>query len=499
MSSTLAAPDPEADSRPRLWSPARNRNFRLLWAGQSLSLLGDGFSVIAFSWITLTLTGSTLALGYVLAFQAVPRALFTLVGGTLGDTWSTRTLMAVSSFARAALMAAVGLIGLADGLTVWMLCAAAAAFGTVDAFFHPARVAILPSVVDEKTLPPANALLSAGARTAAVIGPGIGGTVIAFTGAPAAFLVDAVCFAVCGWCVLAIRPRQRNAQDGSADTSSAAVSGPDSGSESGPDSGTGSASGSPDSGAGDRTSGGDEKTLAGESPDARGSVEEKAVAEKADGGKTGAEQQPDPGPAAQLSLGARIREGVVYTWRDPRLRTIVALDTAINFCYSGPFVVGFATLANEVLSGGSATLGLLNGALAGGALLGALAGGAVGGRLRVGLLVAALAGWLAMGMTVLGLVDSTVAVLAVVLTMGFGIGFQGVYGISWIQRNIPQNVLSRVISVDMVLGYAVAPVSLIVCGALAGRSPTLLFSFVGVILLLTGLAVLSSRSVREMR
>ncbi|MCK1795235.1 MFS transporter [Streptomyces sp. XM4193] len=485
MSSTLAAPDPEADSRPRLWSPARNRNFRLLWAGQSLSLLGDGFSVIAFSWITLTLTGSTLALGYVLAFQAVPRALFTLVGGTLGDTWSTRTLMAVSSFARAALMAAVGLIGLADGLTVWMLCAAAAAFGTVDAFFHPARVAILPSVVDEKTLPPANALLSAGARTAAVIGPGIGGTVIAFTGAPAAFLVDAVCFAVCGWCVLAIRPRQRTAQDDSADTSSASAAG--SGSDSGSDSGF------PDSVSGDRASGvgegGGEKTL----------VVEKTDGGKVDGGKAGGEGPPDPGPAAQLSLGARIREGVVYTWRDPRLRTIVALDTAINFCYSGPFVVGFATLANEVLSGGSATLGLLNGALAGGALLGALAGGAVGGRLRVGLLVAALAGWLAMGMTVLGLVESTVAVLAVVLTMGFGIGFQGVYGISWIQRNIPQNVLSRVISVDMVLGYAVAPVSLIVCGALAGSSPTLLFSFVGVMLLMTGLAVLCSRSVREMR
>lgn len=466
MSGTLAAPDPEADRRPRLWTPARNRNFRLLWAGQSLSLLGDGFSVIAFSWITLTLTGSTLALGYVLAFQAVPRALFTLVGGTLGDTWSTRTLMAVSSFARAALMAAVGLTGLAGGLTVWMLCAAAAAFGTVDAFFHPARVAILPSVVDEKTLPPANALLSAGARTAAVIGPGIGGTVIAVTGAPAAFLVDAVCFAVCGWCVLAIRPRQRDAED------------------------SGTAKGTAADGEVDSRTADD---------GVEDGVEKQLGEHGTSGEKDGEETKAGAGPDAQLSLGARIREGVVYTWRDPRLRTIVALDTAINFCYSGPFVVGFATLANEVLSGGSATLGLLNGALAGGALLGALVGGAVGGRLRVGLLVAALAGWLAMGMTVLGLVHSTVAVLAVVLAMGFGIGFQGVYGISWIQRNIPQNVLSRVISVDMVLGYAVAPLSLIVCGALARNSPTVLFSFVGVLLLVTGLAVLSSRVVREMR
>jgi hypothetical protein len=173
MATTLAEPDPGADAgrRPRLWAPARNRNFRLLWMGQSLSLLGDGFSVIAFAWITLTLTDSTLALGFVLAFQAVPRALFTLVGGSLGDSWSTRTLMAVSSFARAGLMAMVGIVGLTGNLTVWMLCAAAAAFGTVDAFFHPARVAILPTVVEPDMLPPANALLGAGARTAAVIGP----------------------------------------------------------------------------------------------------------------------------------------------------------------------------------------------------------------------------------------------------------------------------------------------------------------------------------------
>jgi hypothetical protein len=204
-------------------------------------------------------------------------------------------------------------------------------------------------------------------------------------------------------------------------------------------------------------------------------------------------------PAEKTSLAARIREGVVYTWRDPRLRTIVALDTAVNFCYAGPFVVGFATLASQVLSGGSAALGMLNGCLAGGALLGALAGGALGGRPRVGLLVAALAGWLAIGMATLGVVHSTPAVALTVLAMGFAIGFQGVYGLSWIQRNIPQNVLSRVISVDMVLGYAVAPVSLVACGALAGISPLALFAAAAGLLLVTALAVLSSKAVREMR
>ncbi|MFJ9870288.1 MFS transporter [Streptomyces sp. NPDC101165] len=416
MATTLAG------AGPRLWAPARHRPFQLLWLGQSLSLLGDGFSVVAFSWITLGLTGSTLTLGYVLAFQAVPRALLTLVGGTLSDSWSTRTLMVASSWTRAALMAGVGLAGLTGHLTVWMLCAAAAAFGAVDAFFQPARVSILPSVVDEKLLTPANALLGAGSRTAAVVGPAVGGVVVALTRAPVAFLVDAVCFALCGWCVASIRTRPRAA--------------------------------------------GPEADTAGDAP---------------------------------KSLGARIREGVTYTLRDPRLRTVVVLDTAVNFCYAGPFTVGFATLADQVLRGGSATLGVLNGSLAGGAMLGTLAGGALGGRPRVGLLVAGLAGWLGAGMAVLGLVHSTPAVVATVLAMGFAIGFQGVFGLSWIQRNIPQNVLSRVVSVDMVLGYAAAPLSLIVCGALARVGTLALFGVVACVLAATGVAVLGSRAVREMR
>ncbi|MGW7268248.1 MFS transporter [Streptomyces sp. NPDC054842] len=416
MATTLAG------AGPRLWAPARLRSFRLLWLGQSLSLLGDGFSVVAFSWITLELTGSTLALGYVLAFQAVPRALLTLVGGSLGDSWSTRTLMVASSWTRAGLMAGVGLAGLHGQLTLWMLCAAAAAFGAVDAFFQPARVSILPSVVDdEELLAPANALLGTGARTAAVVGPAVGGVVIAVTRAPVAFLVDAVCFALCGWCVASIRTRRR-----------------------------------------------------------------------ATGPETGAGKE-------RTSLAARIREGVTYTFRDPRLRTIVALDTAVNFCYAGPFTVGFATLADQVLRGGPATLGVLNGSLAGGAILGTLVGGALGGRPRVGLLVAALAGWLGAGMAVLGLVHSTPAVVATVLAMGFAIGFQGVFGLSWIQRNIPQDVLTRVVSVDMVLGYAVAPLSLIACGALARIDTLALFAAVAVVLAGTGLAVLGSRAVRDMR
>lgn len=418
MASTLA------DAGSRLRAPARLPSFRLLWLGQSLSLLGDGFSYIAFSWITLSLTHSTLALGYVLACQAVPRALLTLVGGSLGDKWSARTLMKFSSWARAGLMAAVALGGMTGSLTVWMLCCAAAAFGGVDAFFQPARASILPSVVDKELLAPANALLAVGTKVSAVLGPAAGGMVVAFSDASIAFLVDGVCFALCGLCVAGIRPLPRPEADG--------------------------------------------KAAAG-------------------------------APATGDSLGARIRAGLRYAFEDPRIRTILAVDAAVTFCQAGPFTVGFATLAEVDLHGGSTVLGLLNGALAGGAMLGTLVGGALSSRPRVGLLISALAGWLAIGTGLLGLVDNTAGALATVLAMGFGMGFQGVFGLSWIQRNIDGAVLSRVISVDMVIGYGVAPLSLVVCGALAQSGTAPMFALTAVILAITAAAILTSGPVREMR
>ncbi|MET9696731.1 MFS transporter [Streptomyces sp. NPDC006529] len=410
----------------RLRAPAKLPSFRLLWLGQSLSLLGDGFSYIAFSWITLSLTQSTLTLGYVLAFQAVPRALLTLVGGSLSDKWSPRTLMTLSSWARAVLMGGVGLIGMTGSLTVALLCCAAAAFGAVDAFFQPARASILPSVVDKEQLAPANALLAVGTKVSSILGPAVGGMVVALSDAPVAFLVDGVCFALCGLCVSRIRTAP--------------------------------------------------------APGAPGEAE--------------------PAPAAREagdSLLTRMRAGLRYAMVDPRIRSILVVDTVMTFCYAGTFTVGFATLAKVDLHGGSATLGLLNGALAGGAMLGTLVGGSLSGRPRVGLLIAALAGWLAVGMGVLGLADSAVAAFVTVLVMGFGIGFQGVFGLSWIQRTIDPSVLSRVISIDMVLGYAMAPVSLILCGALAQGGSGPMFAVSGALLALTAVGLLSSRAVRTMR
>src|SRR5713226_3608991 len=85
--------------------PLSVRNFRLLWIGESISLLGDQFYMIALPWLVLQLTGSALALGTVMALAGIPRAVFMLLGGALVDRFSPRSVMIASNVARLALVA----------------------------------------------------------------------------------------------------------------------------------------------------------------------------------------------------------------------------------------------------------------------------------------------------------------------------------------------------------------------------------------------------------
>src|SRR5262252_6371095 len=84
-----------------------HRDFRLLWLGQTASLIGDQFYLIALPWLVLRLTGDPLALGAVLALAGVPRAVFMLVGGAVTDRFSPRWIMLLSDIVRLALVAAL--------------------------------------------------------------------------------------------------------------------------------------------------------------------------------------------------------------------------------------------------------------------------------------------------------------------------------------------------------------------------------------------------------
>jgi MFS family permease len=160
----------------------RNRNFRLLWVGEAISLLGDQFYLIALPWLVLQLTGDALAVGAVLALAGVPRALFMLVGGALTDRFSPRAVMLASNLLRMVLVALLSVLVIGGLIQLWMLYLLALAFGVIDAFFFPAQSAIVPRLVGKEQLQAANAVIQGTMQVSLFAGPVLAGTLIVLLG-----------------------------------------------------------------------------------------------------------------------------------------------------------------------------------------------------------------------------------------------------------------------------------------------------------------------------
>lgn len=182
--------------------PLRFRDFRLLFTGETVSVVGDHFHFVALAWLTLQLTGSGLALGSVLMVAAIPRAVFMVVGGALSDRWSPRSLMLYSNAVRSVLVGVIAALVLTGQIQLWHLYLMGAVFGVVDALFYPAINSIIPMLVDEEALPPANALLQGSQQLAGLIGPAIAGFVVAWVQTGPAFVIDAISFAVAATALL---------------------------------------------------------------------------------------------------------------------------------------------------------------------------------------------------------------------------------------------------------------------------------------------------------
>jgi hypothetical protein len=187
---TVAAP------RQRPWTVFSSGSFRKLWVATTLSLFGDFFSYIAMAWLVLQLTGSSLALGTVLVVQALPRALLMVVGGALADRVSPRLTMLGSMGLRAVVVAPLAVLVLTGRVQMWEVYGIAAVFGIVDAFFLPARSSMLPKVVADHELEPGNAVLNVTMSASIILGPVLGGLIVAALGIGWAFAGDAACFAI---------------------------------------------------------------------------------------------------------------------------------------------------------------------------------------------------------------------------------------------------------------------------------------------------------------
>jgi MFS family permease len=182
------------------------RAFRLLFAAQSISSLGDRLVPVALAFAVLNLTGSATSLGIVLAAQTIPLVLFVLLGGVWADRLPRRLVMATSDLVRAASQGVCAVLLLTGTAHLWELAALQAVYGTARAFFDPAALSVVPQTVDAGQLQRANSLLALTGNVAAVAGPAVAGVIVAAAEPGWGLAFDAVTFLASAACVRAMPP-----------------------------------------------------------------------------------------------------------------------------------------------------------------------------------------------------------------------------------------------------------------------------------------------------
>jgi MFS family permease len=179
--------------------------FRLLFAGQALSVVGDRMMAVAIAFAVLAI-GDATDLGIVLAASGIPFALFAIAGGVLSDRVGRRRTMIASDVIRAICQATVAALLLTGAAEVWMLVIASAVYGAGSAIFMPALMGLIPQTVPPDRLQEANALLGFTRSVANVAGPAVAGVVMALGEPGDVIAIDALTFAVSAACLIALRP-----------------------------------------------------------------------------------------------------------------------------------------------------------------------------------------------------------------------------------------------------------------------------------------------------
>ncbi|MEV6969416.1 MFS transporter [Hamadaea sp. NPDC051192] len=184
-----------------------SRDFRLLAAGQGLSWLGNGFQTVALAVAILLAGGGAGDLGLVMAASVVAMLCGTLFGGVWADRMQPQRVMVLSDVVRAVAATGIALVFGTGHYSLPLVMAFAAISAGAGAFFGPAFTSLKPMLVPVDRRQSANATLSLLQTTCAVIGPALGGLVVARFGATTGFAVNAFSFAVSTVTALLIRAR----------------------------------------------------------------------------------------------------------------------------------------------------------------------------------------------------------------------------------------------------------------------------------------------------
>ncbi|TMC59319.1 MAG: MFS transporter [Chloroflexi bacterium] len=170
----------------------RRRNFALLWFGQLISIIGDWVLFIALPFYVYNMTGSALATGSMFAAQLLPSLLLGSVAGVFVDRWNRKRVMIASDALRGLVLLLLLVVRSPEQL--WVVYLVAIAQSTLGQFFVPAKNAIIPVLVDEHELIGANSLNAVSDSVTRLIGPSLGGVLMAWLGLTSVVLVDSASF-----------------------------------------------------------------------------------------------------------------------------------------------------------------------------------------------------------------------------------------------------------------------------------------------------------------
>jgi hypothetical protein len=434
--------------------PLAVRSFRLLAGGQFASTIGDYCYAVALPWLVLSNHGSTVLLGIVLACYGVPRTVFIPIGGMLADKLGPRTLMLSADVLRCVLVGVLTFLAARHTASLVTLGPTAALIGAGEGLFLPASYAIMPSLLDADRLAAGNALSSTAVQAGSLIGPAIGGALVATTGAStAAFGIDAVSFALSALSLVLI---PRRAAAGSMAASSAEAA----------DSMAGQADGL--TGLADGLTG-----LAGSGPDSPATGPDGLAAE----------------PASKQGVLAYIRQSRA-------MQVILVVAIAANLAQGGLGGVALPALAHTHWGAGG--YGALLACMAAGAVIGTLAAARSGG-LRNPAMVASVSFIIGGGaISLVPYLGGEAGAAGALLFLGICNGLGNVLFFTMAQRSIPPAILGRALSMIMLCTTGTFPLSVAVTGVLVrhvGTTP--FFPIAGVFLVVAILGGNTQRAFRD--
>jgi MFS family permease len=197
---------PSESRRPGIGRALRHRNFRLFFSGQSVSLIGTWITRIATSWLVYRLTHSAMLLGLVGFCGQIPTLLLAPVAGVLVDRWDRHRILIWTQVMSALQSLALAVLALTGTITVEWVLVLQVVQGLINAFDTPARQAFVIHMVDDREdLPNAIALNSTMVNGSRIIGPSIGGIIIAAVGEGWCFMIDAISYVAVIASLLAMR------------------------------------------------------------------------------------------------------------------------------------------------------------------------------------------------------------------------------------------------------------------------------------------------------